>query len=265
MDSFSIRVDGVSIIRSAPSTHAADHQDTETAMKKSIVNPLAISRFLKVYDDDAAQKGIKISIGFDFHRYVLITRATPTKSPTYPNFRPDRSPIKAGEGFWIVGVDHNDDVALLDAARLYDLSHSNFAEHWQSLKAFYADPAIHAHPNDSCTCSAPSAKNITGKVALLGDIWVRKDYRGQGVPRIAAGIACGVSFALWAPDFLCGLVARWSLDKGVVAQYGMPHHEPGGSILRLVEEKISDDEWLIWLSGEELRSRIDLHHKTSQL
>ncbi|MER9839335.1 hypothetical protein NKJ28_31045 [Mesorhizobium sp. M0145] len=234
-------------------------------MTKSVVNPLNISRYLQTYDDHAAQKGIRISIGFDFQKYVSITRATPTKSPTYPNFRPDRSPIKAGEGFWIVGVDHNDDIALLDAARLYDLSRSNFADHLQSLKAFYANPTIQAHPNDSCFCTAPSAKKITGRVAYLGDLWVRKDYRGQGVPRIAAGIAFGVSFALWAPDFICGFVARWSLDKGVVAQYEMPHHEPGGLILRLVDEKIVDEDWLVWLTGDELRSRIDSHNKPSRL
>ncbi|WP_143748524.1 hypothetical protein [Mesorhizobium carmichaelinearum] len=232
-------------------------------MKKG--SPLDISRFLEAYDDEAAKKGIKISIGFDFHEYVAITRATPTKSPTFPNFRPDRSPINAGDGFWIIGVDDNDEVALLDAARLYDLSHSNFAEHLQSLKAFYADPIIHAHPDDICTCSAPGATKITGKVSYLGDLWVREDYRGQGVPRIVAGIAFGVSFAMWAPDFLCALVARWSLDKGIVAQYEMPHHEPGGSMLQLVEEKIVEDNWLIWLTGEELRSRIDSHNKPSQL
>lgn len=264
VDRISIRVDGC--INQKCAVHPTTQIITirQAGMKKSIANPLHISRFLKAYDDDAAKKGIKISIGFDFHKYLSIAQATPTKSPTYPNFRPDRSPIKAGEGFWIVGVDHNDDVALLDAARLYDLSHSNFAEHLQSLKAFYADPTIHAHPHDSCTCMAPSAKKMTGKVTYLGDLWVRKDYRGQGMPRIAAGLAFGVSFALWAPDFLCALVARWSLDKGVVAQYDMPHHEPGGSILRLVEENVVDEDWLIWLTGDELSNRIDRHNKPRQ-
>ncbi|WP_143748517.1 hypothetical protein [Mesorhizobium carmichaelinearum] len=232
-------------------------------MVKCVVNPLNISRYLHAYDADAIKNGIKLSVGFDFHKYVSITLATPTKDPTYPNFRPDRSQIKTGEGFWIAGVDCNDEVVLLDAARLYDLPDSNFANHLQSLKAFYADPTIHAHPDDTCTCTAPSAKKITGRVAYLGDLWVRKDYRGQGIPRIAAGVAFGVSVALWDPDFLCGLVARWSIDKGVVAQYEMPHHEPGGANLRLVKEKIVDEDWLIWLTGDELRSRIDSHNRPS--
>ncbi|MCC8948194.1 hypothetical protein H8A97_24560 [Bradyrhizobium sp. Arg62] len=222
----------------------------------SVVNPLQVSRFLRAYDDLAARKGIKLSIGFDFHEYASITRALPTKGPTYPNFRPDRSPIKLGEGYWTIGVDENSEVALVAAARLYDLSHSNFAEHLQSLKAFYADPAKHAHPQDRCICTAPSAKKITGKVAYHGDFWLRRDFRGQGIPKIMAAISRGVSFAMWAPDFVCGLAGRWTLDKGVLAQYGHTHHEPGGAVLQLVEENIVDEDLLVWLTGGELRSLV---------
>ncbi|OSJ36676.1 hypothetical protein BSZ19_03125 [Bradyrhizobium japonicum] len=160
-----------------------------------------------------------------------------------------------------MGVDKKNDVAILAAARLYDLSHTCFAEHFQSLRAFYADPTIHAHPLDRCTCTAPSAKKITGKVAYHGDYWVRRDFRGKGMSKIIARITHGLSFALWAPDFLCGLVARWSLDKGIVAQYGYAHHEEGGSILQLVENNIVDDDWLVWRTGEELRSQFDPGHK----
>lgn len=226
---------------------------------KRIINPLHVSRFLQIYDDAAAQKGIKLSIGFDFHEYVSITRATPTKRPTYPNFRPDRSPIKSGEGYWIIGFDKNSEVAFLEAARLYDLSHSNFAEHLESLKAFYADPAVHAHSQDGCTCLAPSAKKITGKVAYHGDRWVRRDFRGQGVPKIMSGVQRGVSFAMWAPDFVCGLAARRILDKRVNE---ITHREPGGSILQLVQEDIVDDDWLVWLTGEELKSLVDRHDRS---
>jgi len=231
----------------------------------SVVNPLQVSRFLQVYDDAAAKNGIKLSIGFDFREYVSITRALPTKSSTQPNFRPDRSPIKSGEGYWIIGVDMNNQVALVDAARLYDLSHSNFAEHLQSLKAFYADPTKHAHPEDRCTCTAPSAKKITGRVAYHGDLWIRGDFRGRGLAKITAGIAHGVSFAMWGPDFLCSLVARFSLDKGLVSQYEMLHHEPGGAILQLVQEDIVEDGWLIWITGEELRSQVERHDRTELL
>ncbi|UWU75773.1 hypothetical protein N2603_38300 [Bradyrhizobium huanghuaihaiense] len=220
----------------------------------SETDPLPISRLVQLHSDAAAQRDIKLFIGFDFQEYVSITRGIPTKGRISPNFRPDRSPIKSGEGYWIIGVNQNE-VALSYAARLYDLSQTNFAEHLESLKAFYGDPSIHAHPQDRCACAAPSAKKMTGKVAYGGDLWVRRDLRGGGMAELITRTAHGVSFALWAPDFVCALAARWRVDKGNVSQY--THHEPGGAILRLVEEDIVGDEWLIWLTGDELRSRLD--------
>ncbi|MGY4497979.1 hypothetical protein ACVWYH_001910 [Bradyrhizobium sp. GM24.11] len=229
---------------------------------KGLVNPLQVSRFLRVYDDAATQKGIKLSIGFDFNEYVSITRGLPTKKPTYPNFRPDRSPIKTGEGYWMVGVDKSNQVALVQAARLYDLSHTNFAEHLESLRAFYADPRVHAHPQDRCTCSAPTARKITGKVAYHGDFWLRSDFRKQGIPAIMAAILRGASFVMWTPDFVVGLAEPWLLDKGVLAQYGHAHYENGGSILNLVEENIVDQDLLVWLTGEELRELVASHDRS---
>ncbi|WP_141688467.1 hypothetical protein [Bradyrhizobium paxllaeri] len=195
---------------------------------KRVVNPLQVSRFLQVYDQAATRKGVKLSIGFDFHEYVSITGSIPTKGRTYPIFRPDRSPIESGEGYWLVGVDKNDEVVLVEAARLYDLSNSNLAEHLETLRFFYAEPSKHAHPDDRCICRAPNARQITGKVVYHGDIWVRTDFRGQGMPKIMTGIMRGVSLAMWAPDFTCGLAGRWSVEKRV---YDVSRCEPGGSIV----------------------------------
>ncbi|MCA1518412.1 hypothetical protein I6F14_10480 [Bradyrhizobium sp. IC3069] len=226
----------------------------------SVVNPLQLSRFIRVYDDAAANKGIRLSIGFDFHDYVSITRSLPTKTPTYPIFRPDRSPIEKGKGYWLIGLDKHNEVALAEAARLYDLSHTNFAELLESLKMFYADPATHAHPQDRCICTAPSARKITGKMAYHGDVWVRPEFRGQGMLKIMTGILRGVTLALWAPDYVCGLAGRWSLDKSV---YGAMHHEPGGAMLHLVEEDIVAEDWLLWTTGEELRNLLLASHDRS--
>ncbi|MCK1529948.1 hypothetical protein IVB15_20040 [Bradyrhizobium sp. 182] len=228
----------------------------------AVVNPFRVSRILEVQDLAAAQKGIRVLLGFDFHQYVSITRLTPTKGSTFPNFRPDRSPIKPSEGYWIVGVDKNNEVALLNAVRLYDLSNSNLAEHLQSLKAFYADPARHAHPQDKCICTAPSARKITGNVAYDGDLWLRRDFRGQGLVKIVTAIKRRVTFAMWAPDFICALVERWTLDKAVYDVAQVAHSEPGGAMLHLIEEKISEDNWLIWRTGEELRSDLECQEES---
>lgn len=218
------------------------------------VNLLQLSRYLRTYDDAAAQKGIRLSIGFDFNEYVSVTRATPTKRSTQPVFRPDRSPIKLGEGYWIIGFDQNNEVVYLEAARLFNLQHSSLGEHLQSLKVFYGEPEKHAHPQDRCICTAPTAKKITGKVAYHGDLWVRSDFRGQGILKSVLGIGTGITFAMWNPDFLCWLGRRWTVDKGI---YNPPHCESGGAILQLVEEDVAEDNWLMWMTREELRRIVD--------
>ncbi|MET4608987.1 hypothetical protein ABIB90_008496 [Bradyrhizobium sp. JR4.1] len=220
---------------------------------KSFVDPLQVSRFLREYDDAAVQKGIKLSIGFDFQEYLSITRATPTKEPTTRFFQINRSPISPGYGFWTLGIDKNKDVALLQAVRIYELSRSNLADHITNM--FSDIPAPLAYPQNRWACTAPTAKKIKGKIAYHGDLWIRKDFRGKGIPNIAAGLAFGVSFAMWAPDFMCGLVAQWVVDKGVVAQEGYKHCEPGG--LSLAEQDSLNNYLLVWLTGEELKSCVE--------
>ncbi|WP_128948581.1 hypothetical protein [Bradyrhizobium nanningense] len=216
--------------------------------------PVHVSRCIPIYDTMAAQKDINLLMGFDFQEYVSITQATPTKGRTFPNFRPDRSTIRPSDGYWVVGLDRNSDVVLTNAARLYDLSNGNFAEHLRSLRAFYSDPIAHAHVDDRCVCMAATAEEMTGKIAYNGDLWVRRDLRGQGVPRMIARVTHRVSYAMWAPDFLCALVARWRVNKGL-PHY--PHHESGGAILRLVKEDIAEDNWLVWVTGRELKGELD--------
>ncbi|WP_354267059.1 hypothetical protein [Bradyrhizobium sp. I1.7.5] len=203
-----------------------------------------------------------MSIGFDFDEFARIARTIPTKEPIEPNFRPDLSLIKPGEGYWIMGVDKENAVAILAAQRLYDLSGTNLAEHFESLKAFYADPTVHADRYYRCNCRVKSATTITGKVAYHGDYWIRSDFRGKGLSAIMPRVTHGLSFAMWAPDFLCALVERWAIDKGLVLQYACPHHEADLSILVEVEGEIVDyNYWLIWRTAEELRNEFDGHNR----
>ncbi|MDF0581964.1 hypothetical protein [Bradyrhizobium yuanmingense] len=219
---------------------------------KGLINPLQVSRFLRKYDDAAVQKGLKLSIGFDFREYLSITRVTPTKEPTTRFFQTDRSPISLGDGFWTLGVDKNENVALLQAVRIYELSGSSLADHIDSMFRDITAPL--AHPRNRWTCTAPSARNMNGKIAYHGDLWVGKEFRGKGIPEIAARVAFGVSFAMWDPDFMCGLVAQWVVDKGVLTQEGYRHSEPGG--LHLAEQDSLNNYLLVWLTGEELKSYV---------
>ncbi|QKC79264.1 hypothetical protein EB233_30560 [Mesorhizobium erdmanii] len=214
-----------------------------------------VSKYINLLADAARKSGMQFRMGENFEEYVNITENIVGKLPTDPSFRPDCSRLEAGRAFWIVGEDQSGEVAHVQALRVDDLTTTNLARHLESLKAFYANPRSHAGSGSLCICRAPTAQNITGSVVYHGDIWLREDFRRQGLPRIFAGIAFGLAWVKWSPDFIYALVHTWSIQKGVAGQYGYLHREAHAAILSLPDRGIEEDDWLIWLTRREL-SRI---------
>jgi hypothetical protein len=220
------------------------------------VPALNVSRYICAFDEIGRRVGLYFSMGDDFEEYLGITSRLPGKSPTYPNFRPECSNLRAGKAFWIVGRDKTGGVAHVQAMRMDDLSNTNLAEHLESLRACYESPKLKAGPGSTCKCYAPAARGITRKVAYHGDIWLRRDFRGLGLPSTFARIAFGLAWAKWSPDFIYALVPDWAIKHGVARRYGYLHREPHGAVLRLPQEGLEDDDWLIWLTRDEVTKLI---------
>ncbi|RWB36624.1 MAG: hypothetical protein EOQ44_36020 [Mesorhizobium sp.] len=223
---------------------------------ENCVTTLDVSRYIHSFDEAARKVGIRFKMGDNFEEYLDITTNLVGKSPTFPIFRPDCSQLKLGRAFWIIGEDQSSEVAHVQALRVDDLTTTNLAEHLESLKACYADPKSQAGSGSSCVCCASTARKITGAVVYQGDIWLREDFRGQGLPRTFSSIAFGLAWAKWSPDFIYGLVPTWSIEKGVADLYGYLHREAHGSVLRLPDREIEDDDWLVWLTRRELSQLI---------
>lgn len=218
---------------------------------QSNVTTLQISKYICKADELGRKSGLQIAMGENFEEYVRITSRIPGKPPTTPHFRPDCSAVLPGKAFWIIGRDREGRVAHVQAMRLDDLSNTNLAEHLGSLKACFEDPDLKAGSSSSCSCTAPTAHTITGLIAYHGDIWLREDFRGRDLASFIGRIAFGLAWAKWSPDFIYALVAGWNIEKGVVHRYGYQNREYG-SVLRLPELGISHDEWLVWVTREQL-------------
>ncbi|PBB28958.1 hypothetical protein [Mesorhizobium sp. WSM3882] len=215
---------------------------------------LEVSKYICLLDGIAKKSGMHLKMGDNFEEYIDITTNTIGKPPTYPTFRPDCSRLESA--FWIVGQDQSGKVAHVQALRVNDLTATNLAEHLESLKAFYADPESRAGSGSSCACRAPTAQNISGIVAYHGDLWLRDDFRGQGLPSTLAGIGFGLAWAKWSPDFIYALVPTWLIEKGIADQYGYLNREAQGAVLNLPDRSVEEDDWLIWLTRGELSQLI---------
>lgn len=219
---------------------------------QSHVTTLDISKYIYAIDEQGRKSGLYITMGDDFEEYVGITSRLPGKPQTSPNFHPDCSDLRPEKAFWIIGRDWEGTVAHSQAMRLDDLSNKNLAEHLESLRACFADPNVKAGPGSWCSCHAPTASNITGLVAYRGDMWLREDFRGRGLMAFIGHIAFALAWAKWSPDFIYALVADWYIEKRVADRCGYVHREPHGSVLRLPEQGIDDDDWLVWLTRDDL-------------
>ncbi|TKB89976.1 MAG: hypothetical protein E5W81_07315 [Mesorhizobium sp.] len=220
------------------------------------VTTFDVSKFIRAAYKLAREHGLHITMGNDFEEYVRITATLLGKSPTDPHFRPDCSELLPGKAFWIIGRDWQGRVVHVQAMRLDDLSDTTLDEHLGTLRACFADPDLKAGPGSSCNCYAPSARAITGLVAYRGDLWLREDFRGRGLLAPLSRMAFGLAWAKWSPDFIYALVAGWNIQKGVADRNGYLHKEPGGAILRLPAQGICEDDWLVWLTREDLLKMI---------
>ncbi|WP_373415015.1 hypothetical protein [Ensifer aridi] len=223
---------------------------------QSNVTTLEVSKYIGAANELGRTSGLHVTMGDDFEEYVELTRRLPGKSPMYPSFRPDCSDLPPEKAFWIVGRDREGRVAHVQAMRLDYLSNTDLAEHLGSLKAWFASPKLKAGPGSSSRCNAPSARRISGLVAYHGDIWLRQDFRGRGLSTFIGRIAFGLAWAKWSPDFIYALVADWNIEKGVADRQGYLHREPHGSVLHLPSHGIDDDEWLVWVTRDELLDTI---------
>ncbi|MUT24787.1 hypothetical protein GNX14_27070 [Mesorhizobium japonicum] len=206
---------------------------------------------ISTYVESIRKFDMNVTIGEDFEYYTGITDEIPGKYPTYPHFRPGCSELLCGKAFWIIGRDQEDRIAHVQAMRLYDLSTKSLREHLETLADYFADPDLNAGPGSSCICYAPSASKIAGLVAYRGDLWLREDFRGLGLLPFLSRIAFGLAWAKWSPDFVYALVAAWNIEKHVTDRNGYLHKERG-VVARLPARGIDDDDWLVWLTREDL-------------
>ncbi|MGX5829345.1 hypothetical protein [Mesorhizobium sp. 43Arga] len=213
-------------------------------------------KYIQCVNDAALSVGLRLRTGENFNQYIEVTSSTIGKSPTDPSFRPDCSRLEADRAFWIVGEDQKGRVAHVQALRLDDLRTTNLAGHLESLKAFYTDPKSRAGAGSSCSCLAPTAQTMSGMVAYHGDLWLREDFRGLGLPSTLASMAFGLAWAKWSPDFIYALVPSWIIEKGIADQYGYLNREAQGAVLTLPDRGVKEDDWLLWLTRSELSQRI---------
>ena len=186
-----------------------------------------LSRLFLKADTELRQLGIELSFA-DLDELVVVNRQNlDSWRPLLPIFDPQIGGVTPDTGFAMLGRNSRGEVVTAQAARLYTFPDTNLKKEMESLRLFYADPGQSALAGESLRVNAPSAANIDGRIAFVGAVWYRPDYRGNDLVNILARAVRACAFTRWYTDITFSIMADGLVKRGLASRAGYPHVEWG--------------------------------------
>lgn len=216
-------------------------------------DPLQVSRYVSVIDRLATEVGLTLEMCRDFVEFRDLRNAMVDRSPMSPIFNPAVTDVGPGNGFWLKGTDGAGRVVHLQATRLSDLEGINLADHLYELRQLYRLPGLDMETDvQRDSMRAPALQQISGRVCYHGEIWLDESLRGKGLSAVLPRLLLALVLVKWSPDYVFGFVPTKLAYRGVQAQYGYMHVQPGGIFGRPLSAEQPVNKWLAWLSRQDL-------------
>lgn len=210
-----------------------------------------LSRHFTMADAAARDWGLRLRLRSDFDTLMELNRENRESWPPLPPiFDPEHSILRIDSAFWLEGVDERGETVVTESARLFDFKDTDVVEELRSLRIYYQDPAPHLAAGECVEIDAPAAKAVRGRTMHGGAVWVRPDWRRNGLTRIISRICAAYALTRWNTAFTWGLVEPRLHAGGLSQAYG-PHAVAEGVMLRLAFRGALPAV-LIWMSAEAL-------------
>lgn len=213
-------------------------------------------QYINNIDDIAERHGLKIEVSADFEAFRELRMSQPKRTPISPIFDCRTSALNAANGFWIKGTSEDGELVHLQAVRLEDMTGLTLAEHLYKHSDIYAPPGVEVDLEQSEYNATSASHQITGRVCYHGELWLKGGpggYRGHGLTAALPRLALALAHMAWSPDYMFGLVHPMAACKGLPAREGYMHLEPGGILWQRKDSEEIYDEWLVWMSHNDLR------------
>jgi hypothetical protein len=172
--------------------------------------------------------------------------------PLLPVFNAEDGGFTNENGFCLLARTSSGQVVAAQAARIYDLTGSNFKGETESLRLFYPQPEAQRHPGEQVIVNAPSASKITGPTTFSGAVWYHPSMRRKGLTSILPRLTKALSQTRWDTDITLSFMAEEVVKAGTAPRTGYAHVEWA---IELIETPVSPGtvhSALIWSSRDEL-------------
>ncbi|MEQ8354907.1 MAG: hypothetical protein RH942_05170 [Kiloniellaceae bacterium] len=213
-------------------------------------------QYISNIEQIAERHGMTIEVSSDFDEFRRIRSSQAKRPPISPIFDSKVCEINGDNGFWIKGTSEAGELVHIQAVRLEDLTDITLGEHLHRCREIYAPPGVAVDLEHSQFCATPSSRVISGKVCYHGELWLKGGpggYRGHGLTAALPRLALALAHLTWSPDFMFGLVHPMAACKGLPAREGYMHLEPGGILWQRSDLEEIYDEWLVWMSHNDLQ------------
>lgn len=187
-----------------------------------------IGRFLRYADVLNRAQGVVLSFATLEELQEVNERNQDSWKPLFPVFNPKLNTVPSDQVFCLLGRNADGEVVSAQAARLFNWEGTNLRQEAESLRWFYDDPETSKRPAEKCVVTAPSAPGITGRVAFLGAVWYRPDYRKRMPTVIDLRIGHYYALTRWRPDYLALVMVESLATRGLAPRFG---REPEWEVL----------------------------------
>jgi hypothetical protein len=143
--------------------------------------------------------------------------------PLLSVFNPRVNSITPDSAFCLLGRNADGDVVAAQAARLFTWEGTNLHQEAESLRLFYRDPETSKRSGEACVVTASSARIVTGRVAFLGAVWYRPDYRKRMPTLVDLSVGPICALTIWRPDYFALVMVEELATRGLAPRFG---HEP---------------------------------------
>jgi len=177
-------------------------------------------RFFHYADALNRKQGVVISFATLDELLEVNERNRDTWKPLFPVFNTRMNTIAADSAFCLLGRNPDGDVVSAQAARLFDWEGTNLKREAESLRWFYDDPGQSKRPGEACVVTAPSAEDVRGRVAFLGAVWYRADYRKRMPTLVDFRVGPIYALSRWHPDYFALVMGEALATKGLAPRFG---------------------------------------------
>lgn len=181
-----------------------------------------LGRFVLRADQILRRHGIRASLSFDFEEFNVTNQRNRHNEwfGLLPLFLTKYCRLGEENAFWLKGVDEAGETVMAHAIRLYMWQSTTMKREVESLRIMYDIVPQNTAARGEAT--APSANIISGRVGIMGALWLHPRYRGAQLASTISPLTRAVALARWYPDYCSSIVFKSGVEKGRAALYGWP-------------------------------------------